>query len=836
MNKRVKKFKVTGMSCAACSARVEGAVKKVEGVDSCYVNLLLSELRVEGVATDAAVISAVEAAGYGAEVEEASSSKGKERKPHSEGGGLLLRLVLSFVILIPLMYLSMGHGMWGWWLPDALAINPMAIGITQMLLSALVMIMNKAFFVNGFKGAVKGAPNMDTLVALGSGASFIFSLAELYVMSGYLLSGDIASAHGVLHNLYFESAAMILALISVGKFLEGKAKGKTTASIEALMRLTPEVAYVYRNGELLEIAAAELDVGDVFVVKRGQSIPTDGVVIEGEGSANEAMLTGESIPQDKRENSEVFGGTILLSGYIKVRAVKVGEETAIAKIINTVKEAAGSKAPVAKVADKVAGVFVPCVIVVAAITALVWFFVSGDVGVSVARGVSVLVISCPCALGLATPVSVMVGSGVGARCGVLFKNAEALELAGRIKTVIFDKTGTLTEGHPHVTDIIPIGVDSRQLLLLAASLEGKSEHPLSLAIMDEYRKALDGIDLYQSENFSAEYGGVYAKIKGADVFGGNAEYIKKKLDIDIEDSVISVADRLSAEGKTLLFFASEGALLGIIAVADRIKPDARDVVGGLNRMGIETVMLTGDSERCAAYVAKTVGIKSYIAGVFPEEKAERVRILAKKGRVCMVGDGINDSPALTSADVGMAIGRGVDVAIDSANVVLMRDDLAAVCDAVRLGRKTLRNIYFNLFFSFCYNIIGIPLAAGAFISVLGWSMNPMFGAAAMSVSSFLVVTNALSLFLFKPTITEIKDDINNTKEFEEMKNTVTLKIEGMMCPHCSGRVKGAIEALDFVISADVSHERGDAIITVSENADASLIRSAVEDCGYKVLD
>ena len=831
------------MSCAACSARVERAVKGVAGVESCEVNLLLGSMNVSGSADESAIVSAVRAAGYGATP---LSSNSEQRSDTSEEGqttekkeskSLLARLISSVVLLAILMYVSMGHSMWGAPLPGFFEGNPLAVALLQALLSASIMLINRHFFVNGVRGVLHLAPNMDTLVALGSGASFVYSLCVLFLMT----DRDIAGAHELLHGLYFESAAMILALITVGKLLESRAKGKTTDAIKALMNLTPKVATVERDGIELRVPAKELRLGDIIIVRRGENIPADGELIYGECSVDEAALTGESMPQDKVVGATAYGGTAVLSGYAKIKATKVGEDTAISGIVKMVKEASAGKAPVAKVADKVAGIFVPTVILIALIATGAWLIAGESIGFALARGVSVLVISCPCALGLATPVAIMVGSGVGARCGILFKTAASIEAAGRIKTAVFDKTGTVTEGKPHITDVIVLNGTEEELLNYALSLEIKSEHPLAKAITEHCKKTLSEKQIPECEGFSARLGGVFGRIYGTDVYGGNLKFIEESRNAPLGEEIKKTVESLSSEGKTALIFASVKEPLGIIAVADRIKPDTRAAITAIKEMGIKTVMLTGDSESCALSIARQAGIDRVISGVFPDEKAEHIKKLATDGRVCMIGDGINDAPALTVADLGMAVGAGVDIAIDSADVVLVKDEVTSVCNALRLGRKTLKNIYMNLFWAFCYNIVGIPLAAGAFIPVLGWAMEPMFGAAAMSISSFLVVMNSLSLNLFRPTrVEKINEkteasDLEENKEKNNMESKVTLKIEGMMCPHCSGRVRSSLEALTCVEAADVSHERADAVITLKTACERELLVKTVEDAGYKVI-
>lgn len=814
------------MSCAACSARVEKAVASVDGVTACSVNLLTNSMSVEGTASDITVISAVEKAGYGAVLKGAVSQKTKNTETKSRT--LLYRLVASVILLVVLMYFSMGH-MLGLPIPDILNSNPLAMGLIQLLLSAAVMVINQRFFISGFKGVLNRSANMDTLVALGSGAAFVYSTAVLFQMSFATAAGDSAAAMSYMHDLYFESAAMILALITVGKMLEERSKGKTTDAIKSLMELAPQTANIIRNGSEIMVGIDEVRVGDIFVVRPGESIPVDGRVIEGESAVNESALTGESIPQDKTVGDTVSAATINQSGFLKCEAVRIGEDTALSQIIKMVSDAAATKAPIAKIADKVSGVFVPIVIMIALISAVAWLIAGESVGFAVARGISVLVISCPCALGLATPVAIMVGSGVGARHGILFKTATALEIAGKSDIAVLDKTGTITEGEPRVTDIIPSDdVSEAELLTTAYSLEQLSEHPLAKAVVREAEKKR--IAPQKAEEFKALSGnGVSGVIDGVAVFGGSKKYIGTVLTLSNE--VAALADRLSEQGKTPLFFARGDRLLGIIAVADTVKEDSASAIEHLHQMGIRTVMLTGDNEKTAKAIGQAVGVDEVISGVLPDGKEQTVRSLKNSGRVLMVGDGINDAPALTAADTGIAIGAGTDVAIDAANVVLMHSRLSDVVKAVRLSRATLKNIRQNLFWAFIYNIIGIPLAAGLFIPLFGWQLDPMFGAAAMSLSSFCVVTNALRLNFVRLDKTVKR---RNFKK-ERTKMEVTLKIEGMMCTHCSGRVKQCLEELDGVTGAAVSHETGSAVITLSKPADTELLIKTVEAQGYKVI-
>ncbi len=836
-----KNYRVKGMSCAACVARVEKSVKALPGVDSCEVNLLLGTMKVSGDTEDNDIVRAVSAAGYEAilEGEAAPSAVGAEENSEERGAmrAIAARLITSAILLLMLMYLSMGHAMWGFPLPDALSHNPIAQGLLQMVLSLAIMVINKHFFVNGAKGMVHLAPNMDTLVALGSFFSFAYSFCMLLVMSDRVISGNIEGAHGVLHSLYFESAAMILVLITVGKLLEARAKGKTTSALRALYDLSPKLATVERDGREEVISAKDVAVGDIVILKRGDIVSVDGEVISGALSVDESALTGESIPVDKGEGARVISGTTVLSGYARIRAQKVGEQTVISEIIEMVKRASSSKAPVAKAADRVAGVFVPAVLVIAFVTLAVWLILGREFGFALSRAVSVLVISCPCALGLATPVAIMVGSGVGARRGILFKTAEALELCGRVKTVAFDKTGTVTEGSPELTECVTVGISDRELISLLASAEAMSEHPLAKAICDK----ADSLGLARHgdvQGFLAESGGISATVSGKRLLCGNRRYIETKVDSEIPATLESAYERLSGEGQTVLFAAVEGSIVGAVSIFDKIREDSREAISAINSMGIKTVMITGDNRRAAEYVAGRVGISRVIPEVLPSDKAKIIEDLEREGHSAMVGDGINDAVALKAASVGIAVGKGTDIAKDSADVVLTRVGLSGVVAAIGLGRRVLINIYENLFWAFCYNIVGIPLAAGAFISLFGWEMNPMFGALAMSLSSFLVVMNALRLNLYNPMgYTKNKNlmqtNIYNTKE-NTMK-TVTIKIEGMMCPHCSGRVKEQLLANPAVEAADVSHERGDAIVTLREDIPVSELCAIITAAGYKVV-
>ena len=816
----MKQFDVKGMSCAACSSRVEKAVAGLDGVTSCSVNLLTNSMTVDGTATEDEIIAAVENAGYGAQAKNSIKKQNSDDSDDSlkdrETPALRKRLVASLVFLIILMYISMGHTMWGFPLPAILAQNHLAIALVQMILAAIVMIINQRFFINGFKGLIHKSPNMDTLVSLGSGASFVWSVYRIFEMT--------ASHSADIHDLYFESAAMILALITVGKMLEARSKGKTTDALRSLMSLAPKTATVIRNGKETRVDVALVQKDNVFIVKSGESIPVDGVIIEGTASIDESALTGESIPADKSEGNPVSAATICKSGYIRCRATRVGEDTTLAQIIRTVSNAAASKAPIAKIADKVSGVFVPVVITIAVITAIIWLLAGESFGFALARGISVLVISCPCALGLATPVAIMVGSGVGARNGILFKSAVSLEEAGRITTVVLDKTGTITKGEPTVTDVIPDGTNERELLSVAYSLEIKSEHPLATAVIkkaDEF-----GIEAAETINFEVSAGhGLKAKIGESEIAGGSLAYISTLA--EISDKLRFHASALSESGKTPLFFSKDGKSIGIIAVADTIKEDSAEAVSELKRMGIRVAMLTGDNEKTAKAIGKAAGIDEVIAGVLPNEKESVIRSFKEKGKVAMVGDGINDAPALTSADIGIAIGAGSDIAIDAADVVLMKSRLTDAVAAIKLSKATLRNIRQNLFWAFIYNVIGIPLAAGAFISILGWELNPMFGAAAMSISSFCVVSNALRLNLAK-----IYKKDKKSKEIKPMKKT--MKIEGMMCCHCEARVKKTLEALPEVEIAEVSHENGTAIVTLNAELSDDALKSVIEAQDYKV--
>ena len=854
----MEQYNVTGMSCAACSARVEKAVKKVPGVTSCSVSLLTNSMGVEGTASPAAILSAVQEAGYGASPKNASSSKASDASADldaladHETPKLKRRLIASLGFLLVLMYFSMGHMMWGWPLPHWFDGNHVAMGLVQLLLAGIVMVINQKFFINGFKGLLHGAPNMDTLVALGSMASFVWSTYALFAMTRAQVDGNDELVMHYMMEFYFESAAMILTLITVGKMLEARSKGKTTDALKSLMKLTPKTATLVRDGAEVTVAIADVQKGDVFVVRPGENIPVDGVVLEGTSAVNESALTGESIPVDKAVGDKVSAATTNQSGFLRCEATRVGEDTTLAQIIKMVSDAAATKAPIAKIADTVSGFFVPAVISIAVVTTIVWLLLGHELGYALARGISVLVISCPCALGLATPVAIMVGNGLGAKNGILFKTAASLEAAGRTQIVALDKTGTITEGAPRVTDLLPAeGVSETELLTLAAALESRSEHPLAKAVLaDAEAKAITPPEV---TDFAALPGnGLAAKLDGMDIYAGNAAFIQTKLTLPA--ALAQQAEKLASEGKTPLFFGGAGRLLGVIAVADTIKEDSPEAIRQLQNMGIRVVMLTGDNQRTADAIGRQAGVDEVIAGVLPDGKEAVIRQLQASGKVAMVGDGINDAPALTRADTGIAIGAGTDVAIDAADVVLMNSKLSDVPAAIRLSRATLRNIHENLFWAFIYNIIGIPLAAGLFIP-FGLTLNPMFGAAAMSLSSFCVVSNALRLNLFdlhstrhdhktaSPAAAPVQSAAENNKksdaEAPEVKtedNTMkkTLKVEGMMCGHCEARVKKALEALPEVDEAVVSHEAGTAIVTLNAEVADDVLKNAVEAQDYKV--
>jgi Cu2+-exporting ATPase len=856
----MKQYTVTGMSCAACSARVEKAVSKVDGVTSCSVSLLTNSMGVEGSATDAQIVEAVEQAGYGASPKVTATESENDKANNSleqlkaaqdalvdrETPKLRNRLISSLIFLVVLMYFSMGHMMWGWPLPEFFNGNHVAMGLLQLLLTVAVMVINQKFFISGFKGLIHGTPNMDTLVALGSAASFGYSVYALFAMTAAQVKGDMDAVMSYMHEFYFESAAMILALITVGKMLEAHSKGKTTDALKSLMQLAPKTATVVRDGVEQEISVDAVLKGDIFVVRPGENIPVDGEIIDGTTAVNESALTGESIPVDKQPKDTVSAATVNQSGFIKCRATRVGEDTTLSQIIQMVSDAAATKAPIAKIADRVSGVFVPAVITIAVITIIAWLIAGETVGFALARGISVLVISCPCALGLATPVAIMVGNGKGAKSGILFKTAASIEATGRTQIVAFDKTGTITSGEPKVTDIVPdetffeeTGNNAGKLLAIAASVEAKSEHPLAKAIME--RAKTDEIAVAEVTDFSAVVGnGLTAILAGKMIKAGNLAFVSKF--VEVSDDMRAKAVKFSKEGKTPLFFAADDRLCGIIAVADTIKEDSPEAVRQLKNMGIRVVMLTGDNEQTANAIGKQAGVDEVIAGVLPDGKEAVIRKLKKQGRVAMVGDGINDAPALTRADMGIAIGAGSDVAIDAADVVLMKSRLIDVPAAVRLSRATLTNIHENLFWAFFYNVIGIPLAAGLWYPLLGWKLNPMFGAAAMSLSSFCVVTNALRLNLCRvydpkhdrKATPDRKNKTNKPNESEEKSMTKTMNIEGMMCGHCEARVKKALEALDAVSEAAVSHESGTAVVTLSSDISDEKLKETVEAEDYKV--
>lgn len=832
----MKQYNVTGMSCASCVARVEKAVNKVDGVTSCSVNLLTNSMSVDGDVKSSDVISAVEKAGYGASLKGNSSKENKsndEPLKDTETPKLKKRLFSSLVFLLLLMYISMGHMMWGFPLPSILANNHIAMGLIQLLLTGIIMVINQKFFISGFKALIHRSPNMDTLVALGAGASFIYSVYALFAMTNAQVNNDMSLVMKYMDEFYFESAGMILTLITLGKMLESYSKGKTTNAIKGLMNLAPKKATILVDNTEKVVPIEEVKIGDIFVVKPGENIPVDGVVIEGESAVNESALTGESIPVDKTVGDNVSGATVNQSGFIKCKATKVGEDTTLSQIIKMVSDASATKAPIAKVADKVSGVFVPIVISIAVVTIIVWLLCGATFGNALVRGISVLVISCPCALGLATPVAIMVGNGVGAKNGILFKNATSLETTGKVSYVLLDKTGTITNGTPVVTDIIPNeNYTQDDLLSYASSLESKSEHPLAKAVV---QKAIDSnIKTLDTTDFKSLTGnGVSAKINGKTIVGGSVKHISSITNID--EKIIKQADDLATKGKTPLLFVMDNRLLGIIAVADVVKSDSPKAIKELQNMGIKVVMVTGDNEKTAQAIAKESGVDEVIAGVLPDGKEKVVTQYKEKGMVAMVGDGINDAPALTRADIGIAIGAGTDVAIDSADIVLMKSKLTDVSGAIRLSRGTLRNIHENLFWAFIYNVIGIPLAAGVWIPIFGWTLSPMFGAAAMSLSSFCVVTNALRLNFLNIRSSKRDRKIKNiTNKKEKNTMTTTLKINGMMCPHCEATVKTALESIDGVTSAEVSHESGIAVVTLSKKVNEDVLKKAVVDKGYTV--
>ena len=859
----MQQYTVTGMSCAACSARVEKAVSKVDGVTSCSVSLLTNSMGVEGGASDSAIIKAVEEAGYGASVKGSSAST---EAGHTDAEDALAdkttpvlkkRLIWSVGFLLILMYFSMGHMMWNWPLPPFLEGNHVAMGLVQMLLTIIIMVINQKFFISGVKGLIHRAPNMDTLVALGAGAAFGYSTYALFAMTGAQVRGDMDAVMMYMHEFYFESAAMILTLITVGKMLEARSKGKTTDALKGLMQLAPKKATLLVDGVEQIVDIDRVKKGDHFVVRPGENIPVDGIIIEGNSAVNEAALTGESVPVDKAAGDSVSAATVNQSGFLTCEATRVGEDTTLSQIIKMVSDAAATKAPIAKVADQVSGVFVPVVITIAVITIIAWLLVGQSVGFALARGISVLVISCPCALGLATPVAIMVGNGVGAKNGILFKTASSLEQTGKIQIVALDKTGTITNGTPEITDLVPAeGISEQELLTLAYVLERKSEHPLAGAIVRYVEQQPDIIeqatDLEVKEFEALPGNGLFGKVDGAILFGGNASFISQKAAIGEE--IRKQAESLSEEGKTPLYFAKDGRLLGVIAVADTMKEDSPQAIQELKNMGIHVVMLTGDNERTAQAIGRLAGVDEVVAGVLPEGKESVIRSLKAIGRTAMVGDGINDAPALTRADTGIAIGAGTDIAIDAADVVLMKSELRDVPAAIRLSRATLRNIHENLFWAFFYNVIGIPLAAGVYIHLLGWQLNPMFGAAAMSLSSFCVVTNALRLNWCKvydskrdrkikskyamsvSVLRGVQQDTDEANHKEDMTMEKTMKIEGMMCGHCEAAVKKALEALDGVSEAIVSHEKGTAIVKLNADVADDVLKETVEAKDYKVTE
>lgn len=840
----MKQYNVTGMSCAACSARVEKAVSGVDGVENCAVNLLTNSMGVEGTASDEAIIAAVEKAGYGASLktgDKKSKAMPDDELKDTQTPKIRNRLIWSVIFLAPLMYISMGHMMWGWKLPVFMQDNHIAMGLAQLLLTVIIMVINQKFFINGFKGIIHRSPNMDTLVALGASASFVYSTVQLFLMTSAQLAGDSEKVMSLMHEFYFESSAMILTLITVGKMLESYSKGKTTNALKSLMNLAPKNATVIRDEKEVVIPVSDVMLNDIFVVKPGESVPVDAVIIEGETAVDESALTGESIPVDKAIGDKVSGATINQSGYIKCRATAVGEDTTLSQIIKMVSDASATKAPISKIADRVSGVFVPCVIVIAFIAFCVWLAVGQSFGYALARGISVLVISCPCALGLATPVAVMVGNGKGAKSGILFKTAASLEEAGRIQIVALDKTGTITKGEPKVTDIIPAKAKKSKLLSYAYSLEKKSEHPLAKAICDYAQDA--EVDSFETDEFKALAGnGLAANAGDKKIIGGSLKFISSQISVD--DTIREKASSLSKEGKTPLFFACDDELLGIIAVADVIKEESPKAIKELQNMGIRVVMLTGDNEKTAKAIGKQIGVDNVISDVLPDGKENVIKELMSFGKVAMVGDGINDAPALTRANVGIAIGAGTDVAIDAADVVLMNSKLTDVSSAIRLSRKTLTNIHENLFWAFIYNVIGIPLAAGVWIPIFGWALNPMFGALAMSLSSFCVVTNALRLNLVNvhsskydknKKAVDIKLNITADNNKEEKTVIKTIKVEGMMCPHCEATVKKALEAIDGVKEATASHEKCEAVAELEKDVDLSVLEKAITDAGYKVI-
>ena len=831
----MERYSIKGMSCASCVARVEKAVSKLEGVSSCSVNLLTNSMVVEGSASSREIIKAVEDAGYGASLRENSSKENTENNDPLEDREtpvLKKRLIASLVFLFVLMYISMGHMMFGFPLPQIMAENHIAMGLAQLLLTVMIMVINQKFFISGFKGLIHKSPNMDTLVALGAGAAFVYSTYALFEMTNAQLLGDMKSVMAYMDEFYFESTGMILTLITLGKMLEARSKGRTTDALKGLMKLSPKTATVIRNGEETTIPVEDVAINDVFVVRPGENIPVDGVIIEGDSTVNESALTGESIPVDKSENHKVSAGTINVSGFLRCKATRVGQDTTLSQIIKMVSDASATKAPVAKVADKISGIFVPVVIAIAIITIAVWLLCGAEFGYALARGISVLVISCPCALGLATPVAIMVGNGVGAKQGVLFKTAQSLEIAGKSQFVLLDKTGTITKGEPAVTDVIPTEEYSfAELLSFAYSLENKSEHPLAKAIIS-YGKEND-ISLKEVNDFSAEVGnGVRGKLNGKELVGGSYKYISTIIKID--SVFVKVGEKLSNQGKTPLYFVYDNSLVGIIAVADTIKEESHRAIKELQNMGIKVIMVTGDNEKTANAIGKQAGVDKVVAGVLPEGKVRIVAQYKKKGKVMMVGDGINDAPALTTADTGVAIGAGTDIAVDSADVVLMRSQLTDVPATIRLSRRTLRNIHENLFWAFIYNIVGIPLATGLWIPVFGWSLSPMFGALAMSLSSFCVVTNALRL-----NFVDIHSSKRDVKKSHKRKEVIamekTMNIKGMSCPHCEKSVKDALEEIPQVVSANVDHKTGTAVVTLVSDVADDVLAKAVTEKGFEVI-
>ena len=828
----MKQYNVTGMSCAACSARVEKAVSAVNGVTSCSVNLLTNSMGVEGTASESDIISAVEKAGYGAYPKGTEKAKSNEDTESKEIKAMKNRLIWSSVFLVILMYFSMGYSMWGWYVPKFLDGNYIAVGIIQLLLTLIIMFINRKFFINGFKGVINRSPNMDTLVALGSGASFVYSLYALFAMTYAQMNGNTHHVMHLMHEFYFESSAMILTLITVGKTLEAHSKGKTTNALKSLINLAPKSAVIIRDGKEISVPVENIRKGDIFIVRSGENIAADGIIIDGTCAVDESALTGESIPADKSVSDYVSSGTINKSGFIKCEALKVGEETALSKIIRMVEDASATKAPVAKIADKVSGIFVPVVIGIAVITLIIWLIAGESFGFALARSISVLVISCPCALGLATPVAIMVGNGVGAKNGILFKTALALEETGKINTVVLDKTGTVTIGKPEVTDIIVSdGFSENEFLSSAVSIEKKSEHPLALAIIKKAEEI--GINPEEVTDFNVFAGnGLSAVMNNSEISGGNIDFISSK--VTVPQKFKSISEKLSEQGKTPMFFCKDNTFMGIIAVADVIKEDAPQAISELHNMGMRVVMLTGDNERTAKAIANQVGADEVIAGVLPDGKESVIRNLKKSGKIAMVGDGINDAPALARADIGIAVGNGTDIAIDSADVVLMKSHAVDIPASIRLSRKTLKNIHENLFWAFIYNIIGIPLATGVFIPIFELKLNPMFGAFAMSISSFCVVSNALRLNLFDIYNSAKDKKIKSKSERKSFSMQKTIKIEGMMCGHCEATVKKTLEAVSGVESAEVSHEKGTAVVELNTAVSDDILKKAVEDKDYTV--